>query len=150
MLQEGHRWQVWLSELLTARGFRTEVDPLRCRPSIREYRDYGDEGDVRVYARSGGRRLLACKAVRTGFTGPGDYPYPTVIVDSVKAWDQGPATAVVRISQFTSGVLVIPATTQGTWARQTFKTPDGPKPCYIVARSFCKTLDELCDWLEAT
>lgn len=150
MLREGYRWQLWLAEQLHGCGFRTEVDPLRIRPSLREYRNYGDSGDVRVYAHSGGRRTLACKAVRTKFTGPHDYPYSPVIVDSVTAWERAPAAAIVRISQLTSGILVIPRSSSEWWSYDTFKTPDGPKRCFVVGRSFCKTFDDLCDWLERT
>ena len=150
MCREGYRWQVWLAERLQALGWRTEVDALKIRPTLADYKDYGDSGDVRVFAKSGGRRNLAVKSVRTPFSGKHDYPFSTVIVDSVTAWEKTPAAAVVRISQPTGGIIVIPATTRNAWARATFKTPDGPKVCYVVATSLCRTFDELVGWLEAT
>jgi hypothetical protein len=151
MLRNGYRWQVWLAGQLEREGFATEVEPLRVRPSLDQRQGYGDTCDVRVFARSGGSRKLACKARRTRFTCPDDYPHPRVIVDSVVAWDRTPDTsAVVVISQYTAGIVVVPATSQEHWRVRSFPTPDGHKPCYWLPKFHCRTFISLCEWLEST
>lgn len=151
MLREGHRWQVWLRDRFRERGFDASTDPVSCRPSLADYRHYGDAGDVRVVAASGGLRRISVKSTRTvRYSGPLDFPFDPVIVDTVRGWERQPSAAVVKISQLTKGLLVVPATSRHAWGVQTFPTPDGPKPNYVVPRRLVRSFDSLCDWLEAT
>jgi len=151
LLKEGYEWQCWLAARFRVRELEAEVDELWISPDSRLNHLYTDKIDIRVYSRSGLCRRIACKARRTYFTGPSDYPHPKIIVDDVKSCDKKPTPhATVVISQYTCGILAIPEATRPSWKKHIFPTPHGPKNCYYCSSADCRTFDQLCDWLART
>ena len=59
------------------------------------------------------------KSRRLRFSGPDDFPYESVLVDTVSGWEaktHKPA-AIVCVSQFTEGMCVIPGSTYALWKK---------------------------------
>jgi hypothetical protein len=150
MLREGYAWQEYAKRVLEELGFEVRIDPLRIAPSWDVVAQYCDWDDLRIRAHSGRWVSVSVKSRKTRFHGPDDYPYPRCIVDSHKAIDQQRVAAILVVSQYTRGWIVIPMTSRDSWRSASFPTPDGPKVCYWVDPSRCKTLREFAAWLRAT
>ena len=150
--REGYVWQVHAMRTLQLLGFKVETDPLRIRPRLEEFRDYSDSEDLRITAPSTGRCVrVGVKSRKCAFTGPGDYPWPKCITDTVYSIDRQPRmAAIILVSRASAGWAVVPMTTRQYWKTDVFPTDDGPKLCYWVKRARCRTLESFTDWLRDT
>jgi len=150
MLEEGRQWELAIAERLVDDGIAVEVPPMLCRPDIASREAYGDAGDLFVRAGHGGKRTLSVKSRSLDFTGPNDFPFSYVIVDTIKAYDRVRVSAVIIVSQKTGGVVVVPATTKEHWRDTRWATVDGWKPAYECPKGLAKTWGELIEWLKTT
>jgi hypothetical protein len=116
-LKASHKHSLKVAEWLRRRGFRdVEVFALRIRPSAAKMRGYGDQGDIAA----DGLRMEA-KRRTIDFTSPDDFPYDTIIVDTVSSWDKAkikPELYVLTNKDLTYCCVVMGATRRA-WKQTT-------------------------------
>lgn len=80
---EGHEWQKYVGTFLRLNGLPVYIPELEVRqaPSTDPYEN--DRGDVWV-----GEILLECKTTFVRFTYPGDFKYPTPMLDTASGWEK--------------------------------------------------------------
>lgn len=122
-LRTGNEYELKVAHRLMKEGFYCSMPQLVQGSSTAEYTIH--QKDVVVLV--GGRpAVLEVKSRNLRFTGPEDYPYPTVFIDTVPGWDSKavmPAVVVV-VSQKTEAILVVPVkSTRPYWTEETIYIP---------------------------
>jgi hypothetical protein len=96
------------------RGFgkAVTIQPLKLRPDISRAPEFSDKGDLRV---DGDRIEVKHRSLR--FTGPHDFPFPSIIVDVAHAWDNAhpkPAPYVI-LNQPLTHAAIVPGSPWAPW-----------------------------------
>jgi hypothetical protein len=81
-LEDSSRWVQKVASWLHDSGNRVVLNPVRFRPSSDRLEEYSDDGDLGIIHR------LEVKHRNLSFTGAEDFPYPTIIVDAARLWDE--------------------------------------------------------------
>lgn len=107
-----HVWKVarWFQSV----GIAAAVQPIRLRPTPEERGEYGDNGDLLIVQR------VEVKQRRFDWSGRGDFPYPTIIVDVCHSWDRAfpkPYAYVITNESVTQAIIVL-GSTAGAWKRE--------------------------------
>ena len=108
----GQRYIEKVAERLRAEGLLLEVPPLTLRPTIDQAAAYLDTKDILCRG-----RVLEVKSRRVDFTRPEDFPYPTMLVDTVSGWQakEEKPFAYVCISQKTEVIIATRGTDASNW-----------------------------------
>jgi hypothetical protein len=148
-LEEGHIHAADVAARLRASGLPVAVTPLEWRQSIEDRHTFSDEIDLTVGTRHPSR--VDVKSRRLIFDGPGDYPYPTALVDTVAGWEAKARkpVAIVLASQHTGGLAVIRVSTRQEWTtRRRFDDVRRIEDdFYEVDRHLLASFDEFVAWL---
>jgi|OpeIllAssembly_1097287.scaffolds.fasta_scaffold00492_8 hypothetical protein len=118
-LAEGQKYERIVAGWLAEEGISVKVPPQKCRPHVRERHHYGGgkQCDIILVDLD---EVLEVKSRNEEFTCVEDFPYPTIFVDTVWAWERKPKKplAVVVVSQLTErGRFVIPRFTSERWVK---------------------------------
>ena len=115
-LREGHRWQLIVAEHLKIHGLSTHVPILPFRKSISENYKFRDVPDIVCK-----KKIIEVKSRRLKFTGPNDYPYRTVHIDTTDGWDgkKNKPHAFVCVSTITGYMIALSSTTCHKWTKVT-------------------------------
>ena len=145
-LEEGHRWASKVGALLEAEGLQVAVTPMEWRATLADADQFASEYDLLVEG-----QIVDVKSRRLDFTGAHDFPYRTVIVDTVAGWDAKPVkpVAVIDISQKTGGVFVVPVSTFPEWRQEPAydRVRQIREVNYTVARDLIRPLEDFVTWL---
>lgn len=108
-LKDGRRFENYVAELLASHGLRVEQTPLAIRGSIDDIEQFSDQVDIKCQG-----RYLEIKSRKEPFTCPDDFPYRTIIVDTVCGWKNKRVKplAYVCISQLTGSIIATPSKPQ--------------------------------------
>lgn len=112
-----HVWIVarWLSSI----GKMVAIPPMRVRPDAKKMKGYGDEGDLFIVQDKEWLRI-ECKQRNLHFTGVHDYPYETIFVDRVHAWERAerkPHAYIVTNEAITVAAIIY-GTTSSSWIKR--------------------------------
>lgn len=69
-------------------GFEVIVPALKIRPSADAASQFSDDGDLFICGKGRDRERIEVKRRGFAFTGCGDYPFSSVIVDAAHIWDK--------------------------------------------------------------
>ena len=121
--------------LRTAGVGNVRVPELRVRPSIEQRAEFSDHGDILV-----GDKVVEVKERRIQFTGPGDFPYPDLIVDVAH---KKPADVYI-FTDTRMNAMLLRGDTRAEWTEK--RLYDRPKGRY---RNFYLAPTRLCQpWVE--
>jgi hypothetical protein len=135
-LEESQQWVAEVARWMERKGYDVQVKPQRVRPSFESRHDFADEGDIEV------RQRVEVKAREVDFTGPDDYPYPTVIVDEQYKVDRRPMRLLfgyVILNRSRTHACLIPARTRRHWSVVTLndRKDRERRSFYVVAVGLC-------------
>jgi len=82
MVQEGHSWQEYAAERIREAGHRVVVPPLTIRENVADRDRWIDTKDILIE-----RFPFEVKSRNVTFSSPEDFPYPDIIVDTVRGYD---------------------------------------------------------------
>lgn len=102
-----------VAAFLAGKGAAVTVQPMRVRPTFEERFDYQDSGDIHINQR------IEVKHKQTDFTCLDDFPFPTIITDSVYKVDTipwGHLHSYVIVNRAATHAALIPALTRKHWA----------------------------------
>lgn len=128
-----------VADWLRAGGHRVRAPSFRVAPRRSDWRDYVDDGDLWVQI-DGIRRWWRVEVKRRpgiDFTGPDDFPYPTLIVDEVRKVDRLPIANlfgyVITNASATRAAIVF-GSTKPSWGVTTVegRTSERPTRFYVV------------------
>jgi hypothetical protein len=102
-LEHGYQWQRYVVEQLRKNGIVARVPDLHFRTSVSDRHDWEETTDVTLE----NGKSLEVKSRRLKFTGPTDYPFPTVIVDTVSGYNakRVKPQAYVLVSTITGNII---------------------------------------------
>jgi hypothetical protein len=111
-LTEGFQYQEGLLIQLWCEGLDIDYNNLEFRKNFADRKRFQNEKDAVV----NGHRL-EIKSRRLSFNSVTDYPFDTIIVDTVKKWNlrEPKPIALALISRPTKSVIAIPASTESEW-----------------------------------
>jgi hypothetical protein len=149
--EEGHKWARLVAERLSALSVPSTTSPLEFAVDEADRERFVNEQDVLLTNASG---FIEVKSRRLAFTEePSSYPFGTAFVDTATGWDKKhpKPLAVVLVSQFTSAMLVVPVSTQSTWAitRSYDRVRQISERWYTVDSDLLRPFAELVEWLKS-
>lgn len=113
----GHEWAEAVAARFRVAGITAMATPMTYRQTLADRHQYRNEIDLLVGATGA---PVEVKSRNLGFSeDPATYPYDTAFVDTVGGWDAKypKPIVIVLVSQKTGAMLVVPASSQATWAR---------------------------------
>lgn len=149
-LRTGNEYELKVAHRLMKEGFYCSMPQLIEGSATAEYTTH--QKDVIVLA--GGRpAVLEVKSRNLRFTGPEDYPFKTVFIDTVSGFDSKAVTpdVVVIISQQTEAIMIIPVkSTRQHWTEETkyIWARGHPETNYAIKPHLTKSLDWFIDKLK--
>lgn len=154
-LQDGRNMVAYVTFELISRGVGVAVPPSRVRPdgcSFEKMEEFSDEGDLRVYyeERDSWPRVEV-KGRSVEFTGLDDFPFNTVLVDTVRNIDKkGAPAAYITVSQQTGAMIIISRRSKHTWSKTSrFDSKRQiDETFYEAPVNECKTFDEFVRFLK--
>ena len=111
-LAQGFLWQMKVAQYLKQQGFAIKVPDIRFRDDVQEINKFEDEPDIHWCG-----KVFEVKSRKLHFTGPHDFPYQTILVDTVRGWQSKthkPDTYIC-ISTVTEAMICLPGETQKDW-----------------------------------
>lgn len=99
-------------------GRHVHIPPLRVRPAAEEMADFSDAGDLFTSRDGKAWDRIEVSVRGLAFKSRADYPYPTVIVCSVHAWNKADPrpTAYVRLNRaMTHAAVIVTAKSSDRW-----------------------------------
>jgi len=99
--------------------YPTTVHPQRIRPDVEDWEEYQDEGDLTFIKDGESRRGEVKDRPSLHFTRRDKFPFPTVIVEKVRRWDEAvekPYCFFIVNYQLTR-VFVVKAETSSHWVK---------------------------------
>jgi len=106
-LKESHQHVQKVAGWLQEHGLDAQVQELKIRGEVQEMRKFADNGDIYI-----GEHRIEVKQRRVKFTGPDDFPYPTVFVDVAHTWKRAlregcvPFAYIITNKDSTSALVV--------------------------------------------
>jgi hypothetical protein len=82
-LIESQRAVWYAARLLNEMGYNVTIRPQNIRPSVEQMSEFADDGDLEII-----QRIEVKRRRQPYFTGKGDFPFPTMIVDVAHTWDR--------------------------------------------------------------
>jgi len=96
-------------------GHNAVAKKMAIRPTIDEFADYSDQGDIFV-----GEKRVEAKQRMIDFNSKEEFPYPTIIVDATHCWDKAtpkPYAYVLTNKQMTC-CLIVRGSTRKDWTER--------------------------------
>jgi len=154
-LQDGRNMVAYVTFELISRGVGVAVPPSRVRPdgcSFEQMEEFSDDGDLKVYyeERDAWPRVEV-KGRSVEFTGLHDFPFDTVLVDTVRNINKkGPPAAYITVSQVTGAMIVISQRSRDAWREKerVDKKRNISDRFYEVPVKDCRTFDEFVRFLK--
>ena len=112
-LEKGERQTKLVAERLRRDGLEVEEPEKSFRREYKDRHNYRDEVDLVV----NGCRVEVKSRPKLEWTTLDDFPYPDIIVDTVRKWD-GHKTlpvATINVCPTTGAIIVVPGKTKGEW-----------------------------------
>lgn len=111
----GYGWQLCVADYLKSLGFEVHIPQLVVRKDIKDIPEFSDEPDIECEG-----RIIEVKSRDLAFTCPDDFPYETILVDTVNGWSAKvrKPTEYVCISTITGGMICLCGETQPLWAQE--------------------------------
>jgi len=130
-------------EYLAKKGINCEYDNnLDFRKSIKESYKYKDQVDASYKG-----RILEIKSRREKFITPLDFPYDTIMIETVRGYDQKSIKpyAYINISQITGAIICLPGYKNDDWivSRHFDRTRKIHDTWYETEKTKWYTIDEL-------
>lgn len=148
-LKLGHSWQAYPALFLTLHGFKVEMPNLSIRENINEADKYKNSADIIING-----KILECKSRNESFTSISDFPYETIIVDTVSGYDaKNPKPlAYIMISKITGSMLCLPSLMSSKWVKKSIKdqTRRILDEFYMANKGLLLTMDKLVKHLQKT
>lgn len=149
-LRTGSEYELKVAALLMREGFFCSMPQL---PEESDTADYTTHQKDVVVLVGGRQAVLEVKSRSFAFTGPDDYPYSTVFIDTVSGFDNKKVTpaVVIIISQQTGSILVVPVkSTRQHWEKETKYIPGRghQETCYAIDPHLTKSWDWFTDKLQ--
>jgi len=113
-LEAGYKWQLYVAKYLEKCGLEVDVPSLSFRDHIKNAAEYSDLEDIYC-----GDRIFEVKSRKLRFTCPNDFPYDTILVDTVKGWEakNRKPDAYICVSTFTGKMIVLSSNTHSDWIK---------------------------------
>jgi hypothetical protein len=150
-LRDGKKWELYVARKFASRGFETFWHP-RANPNATNEEMTVLDRDILVSCWAGLLLTFECKSRNQYFTGPKDFPFNEIIVDTADGWDAKAIrpTAVIMVSKQTGGIAVVPSATQKFWREQPIvdRQRQIVEIDYLCPRDRMVSFDQLCRWLE--
>jgi len=114
-LRQGFKWQLHVAKYFKDLGFDVDVPKLRIRESVNEISEFSDEPDI-VWC----GRIFEVKSRKVSFTCPADFPYQTIMVDTVSGWKakEHKPTEYICVSTLTGAIICLGGETQPLWTER--------------------------------
>lgn len=111
----GYGWQLCIADYLKSLGFQTYIPKLTVREDIKDISQYSDAPDIECEG-----RILEVKSRDIYFTCPEDFPYETILVDTVAGWTakERKPTEYICLSIQTGSMICLCGETQPLWKTQ--------------------------------
>ena len=99
-LMKGYLWQLYIAQILRENGYDVKVPPL----THGNAKDFKDEEDILANG-----KIVECKSRNLDFTSAEDFPYDTVLIDTVESWETKIRKPVmyVCVSQLTGATIAL-------------------------------------------
>jgi len=101
------------------KGIPCAVNPIQRAPDPDQWKDFKDSGDLTIHQR------VEVKGTSKDWTGPGDFPYPNMIVCAKHSYDQAfpKPYAYLQLNKAQTVAAVIYSKTEEYWTEKTIKDP---------------------------
>jgi len=146
-LKEGHEWQFYTALFFKLHGLKVEIPKLTIRENIAEADKWKDSFDIIVEDVP-----LENKSRNESFTFNGDFPYPTIIVDTVKGFDAKTIRphGYTMISKPTGIILWLPVSTYPKWTKEKIhdNTRNLDDEFYVCDPKYLQHIDTLLRFLK--
>jgi hypothetical protein len=145
----GNLYADQVAERLRQAGLIVAIPPQGVRESIRDAPAYLDSKDLWCAG-----RWIEVKSRRVRFTSPEDFPFQTIMVDTVSGWNAKTDKPFVYacISRPTGAIIYTPGDNPSSWIRE--KKHDQMRgfedEFYLAPRELWGTFDELVSILRGT
>ena len=117
LLKGGHLFQVYVGLLFLKEGFMVQIPKLKIRKDISEASEY-EENDIDLIVKVGDEEIVfEIKSRDIYFTCIEDFPYDTIIADTVRGWERKKKKpkGVICISQKTKELIYLPSKNSKNW-----------------------------------
>lgn len=112
-LRKGYKWQLHVASQLEALGYSAISGAYVMRANIADARLFADTADITI-----GDHVVEVKSRNLSFTGPDDYPYDTVFIETVSSYDSRARKPALYacVSQLTGATIGLDAAkTRDSW-----------------------------------
>ena len=108
-LLSGYGWQQYVADYLKSLNFDVHVPELKIKKSIAEISKFQDEPDIEWCG-----KIFEVKSRKISFTCPEDFPYNTILVDTVAGWEvkKRKPDEYICISTVTKEMIALSGATQ--------------------------------------
>lgn len=116
-LTESHKAVEKAAAWLRNKGYPVIVRPTFVRPDVSERGEYADDGDIEIL-----QRIEVKRRISMTFSGEGDFPYDTLIVDACHCYDKAnpkPYAYIIFNRDMTAAFIVDVKSTRRHWQRTT-------------------------------
>jgi len=130
----------FFADWLRRKGWQVQVMPQRLAPTRAQWREFSDNGDLRVWKPGGDAERWEVKHRSLEFTCERDFPFRTVMVCTVFSFDNAdpkPTEYIMLSAGLTHGLL-INAKTKHLWTQQDRsdrRFPGEIQRCYYCPKS---------------
>ena len=113
-LEAGYKWQLYVANYLSRCGLDIEVPALTFRDNIGKAHEYSDLEDILC-----GDRSFEVKSRKLRFTNPKDFPFDTILVDTVNGWEskKRKPDAYICVSTVTGKMIALSKNTKEQWIK---------------------------------
>lgn len=113
-LEQGYKWQLRVAEYMRKCGLSAEIPELTFRENIKEASKYSDLEDIICNG-----KVIEVKSRKLRFTSPKDFPFDTMLVDTVSGWEskERKPDAYVCVSTITGAMIALSAATHPRWKK---------------------------------
>lgn len=110
-----------VEKFLKSRGMDVELLPMKIRPTFEERFDYSDRADMIWHRATGDHRIEVKHRPDCNFTSAADYPYPTMIVDTVLSFERErdlPLGFYTIVNADATVFACVPPSTEKKWIKK--------------------------------
>ncbi len=151
-LTTGYKWQLYVAEFLRDNNFSVDIPALEIREDVKDIPNFSNLPDILW-----GDKIFEVKSRNLKFSSPQDYPYETVIVDTVSSWraKQIKPAGYICISTKTKQMICLSSHTKIFWTKSCRydRTRDlhdwfyaAPKNLWVSISQMIKEMNSLLDF----
>jgi len=110
--KKGHFWERYVAFFFAGQGLKVELGPQQIRENVAQAAAYVQEVDLFIEGHP-----VEVKSRAVTFHTRNDFPYPDIMVDTVKGWDakEPKPTWVICVSQVTGAIITLVGLDKETW-----------------------------------